>query len=578
MVSLDDSPAYDALSYVWGSEDDPATITVNHCPFRITRNLHTALGNMLPSDNSARSLWVDAICINQGHSPEDLEERSNQVMLMSLIFRGAVSVTAFLGDPFPGLKLAMKYLALAAEAPHRHIDLDRFPHLGVSGKATGSNQLRDALFRLLDQQWWGRIWTVQEYVLGHDVVFQVGRSRYPADMVSDGVESLLQHGNTGGCCASVAFNMAPDGSEYNVWAAISRFFWVADARRSRTRISLSHGLTNLNDRRCGDPRDKIYALLGLFTGFEDVIRPDYKKPPEELFRDFALAWTRKERNLRFLSYIVRPHNRPGLPTWAVDWSLNPYPSLGLDFAFRARSDCQTRGLFDACVGTRPIWCLDPPDVVVANGFLYDTITVGPTVPRLSDVPLWNPKERCEWLGCVLETALATGSAYGSFERAQRALLRTLCGDMRRDEYGVWRRNKAADYEDVEQRLKTWWEEASCPQNANNYATHRELGGEVHSAVENATLGRRFVTTAKGYIGLATRESRAGDVVAILGGGAVPFILRPMPSVPAAQAVLGLTDGLFFQVIGDAYVHGIMDGEAFSICGKNKDDLGRLFLV
>ena len=34
---------YEALSYVWGSEDRSKAITLNGCTFRVTKNLHSAL-------------------------------------------------------------------------------------------------------------------------------------------------------------------------------------------------------------------------------------------------------------------------------------------------------------------------------------------------------------------------------------------------------------------------------------------------------------------------------------------------------------------------------------------------------
>ncbi|KAK4112855.1 hypothetical protein N656DRAFT_798040 [Canariomyces notabilis] len=64
-----------------------------------------------------------------------------------------------------------------------------------------------------------------------------------------------------------------------------------------------------------------------------------------------------------------------------------------------------------------------------------------------------------------------------------------------------------------------------------------------------TDGRTMVRTEKGYIGLAPAWALAGDHIVILKGGAVPFVLRSAP------------DGCW-QLVGECYVHGIMNGEAF----------------
>jgi len=61
------------------------------------------------------------------------------------------------------------------------------------------------------------------------------------------------------------------------------------------------------------------------------------------------------------------------------------------------------------------------------------------------------------------------------------------------------------------------------------------------------MNRRVFTTYKGYLGLGPCDMRAGDVVCILFGGRVPYVLRDM--------------GSHWQFIGECYVHGIMKGEA-----------------
>lgn len=106
----------------------------------------------------------------------------------------------------------------------------------------------------------------------------------------------------------------------------------------------------------------------------------------------------------------------------------------------------------------------------------------------------------------------------------------------------------------------------------------EVGVEVLGLVHIWTFERRLISTSKGYIGLANSGVRSGDVVAILGGSSVPIILRPVPTVPEGQSPLDMVDELSFQVVGDAYIHGVMDGEAFSYRRRDKHDMGRLTLI
>ena len=60
--------------------------------------------------------------------------------------------------------------------------------------------------------------------------------------------------------------------------------------------------------------------------------------------------------------------------------------------------------------------------------------------------------------------------------------------------------------------------------------------------------RRLFRTAMVYLGIGAFSLQAGDEVWILGGADTPMILRKLPS------------GLY-ALVGEAYIHGIMHGEA-----------------
>jgi hypothetical protein len=71
-----------------------------------------------------------------------------------------------------------------------------------------------------------------------------------------------------------------------------------------------------------------------------------------------------------------------------------------------------------------------------------------------------------------------------------------------------------------------------------------------NAMRRTSRLRPIGLTRKGYIGSVPKNSRVNDEVCILRGGRVPFILRR------------LDQGSRFSFVGDAYVHGIMRGEAW----------------
>lgn len=65
-------------------------------------------------------------------------------------------------------------------------------------------------------------------------------------------------------------------------------------------------------------------------------------------------------------------------------------------------------------------------------------------------------------------------------------------------------------------------------------------------IELGHVYRRFMTTERGYIGLGHSQSQVGDLICLLQGCSMPTILRPFEGG--------------YTVVGECYVHGIMDGE------------------
>ena len=65
--------------------------------------------------------------------------------------------------------------------------------------------------------------------------------------------------------------------------------------------------------------------------------------------------------------------------------------------------------------------------------------------------------------------------------------------------------------------------------------------------------RRLFTTCQGRLGVGTRLLKPGDKVCVLWGCPIPLLFRE--------------NGAHFQLVGDAYIHGIMESECIS---KEKD--------
>jgi hypothetical protein len=62
--------------------------------------------------------------------------------------------------------------------------------------------------------------------------------------------------------------------------------------------------------------------------------------------------------------------------------------------------------------------------------------------------------------------------------------------------------------------------------------------------------RRHFHTVHGYMGLGPGAMQPGDIVCVLFGAGVPYILRPQDN--------------YYRLVGESYVHGLMDGEALEL--------------
>ncbi len=94
-VALDSKPKplYEALSYTWGSRQPPQSVKFDGVMKSAGPNPFAAL-RTLRHQNRRRTLWVDAVCINQ----DGVEEKNHQIRLMTSIYKESKHVQICLGE------------------------------------------------------------------------------------------------------------------------------------------------------------------------------------------------------------------------------------------------------------------------------------------------------------------------------------------------------------------------------------------------------------------------------------------------------------------------------------------------
>ena len=177
-------PQYEALSYIWGS-NDIMNIQINGHDAEVRQNLWQALYH-LRYDNAPRILWVDAISINQ----QDVHERNHQVEMMGKIYAGASRVVVWLGEPTPPIIQAMEFLARTKpgdvvtklQAGNRNFD---YQFYRISRNGRFSTVKSAEINTLLLHQYWDRLWIIQEVLLASEVIVYSGTRSVPLSHVWD---------------------------------------------------------------------------------------------------------------------------------------------------------------------------------------------------------------------------------------------------------------------------------------------------------------------------------------------------------------------------------------------------------
>jgi hypothetical protein len=307
--SLDSAslPKYAALSYCWGNGPADQAIDCDGSIIRVTSSLLDALRSLRKL--TRLYLWIDQICINQ----TDLEERGSQVPLMKRIYSGAVKT--FL------------HLCPSNEFPRRLVNLLRLdPLLIYAGRRKnlaiklrvwrlllhfGTGNLYRVVPALADQPCFSRAWIVQEISLSANVKvicrgLAIGWAQFEL-MTNDCFDYAILHHIKHNTDVLDSFDFV----HFGVAVAVGR---------SKGAKPLWDVLLASNGIEASDPRDRIYALLGLAEDAEDFPPPDYQLSVADVYRSFASIFVTKGHGADLLSLTSSPVAKDqAYPSWVPDW-------------------------------------------------------------------------------------------------------------------------------------------------------------------------------------------------------------------------------------------------------------------
>lgn len=287
-TDLVESPLFEAVSYTWGGEDgvDDKCKMIYIGPWfdvmTVTYNCDMALRQLRSKGH--RVLWVDSICINQ----EDTNERSNQVSILRDIFSRASCVLMYLGPSTNQGDDAMKALSTISSLKSYEPEVE-LTHV--------ESQAIDNLF---SRRYFSRIWVIQEIAVARMVTMYCGDHSLTWTSFNT-LRIPNQH-----------FSTIPK------WLLEYSQLEMGVTARPKDLLALLDATYNCSST---DPRDKVFAILGLVSGaWYEGLTPDYNLSLEEVYTGVAGYVLLQQKNAEILTY---PRNTlPSLPSWVPDWSVD----------------------------------------------------------------------------------------------------------------------------------------------------------------------------------------------------------------------------------------------------------------
>ena len=416
---------------------------------------------------------------------------------------------------------------------------------GFERSTNGQHRVQDdeafrKVFEFLTQPWWTRLWCVQEILLVPDALMVFGKWRITWSALKAAAVNHRRH--IGSCCSETQMLLSP-----------SLWFLKDDDIVDKPQYAKSDDayyydldwlLRVYSHRKCKDPRDKVYGLLGLvdMSKYPGLV-PDYTKTLSAVYHDATMAvYHRNPRSLRFLTGRCSPDTVEGddVPSW-----IRNFPGESdITTTWCEKHRLKLYDLYQAAATTTARATFIDKTKLRLRGTRISSITAIGAVLTIVNIPDYISTIK-SWLQLA---GLEAPNGLDELQTPrQKQFWRTLIVDAAFDsdpsdlKY-VWRRTTDVDMHKYLETITKFLQLNSCPASGFKPALARIM--------VMACLGKAFFITREGDMGLCYPEAGIGDEVWVLNGGNVPFVLRPEGREPGS-----------YRFVGDCYLDGYMDGQA-----------------
>lgn len=531
----------------------------------VTANVHALFTQLLQRDDLNKTIWIDAVCIDQN----DLNEREQQVRLMKDIFSKASLTIVWLGESeepelIPSMfELGDRIIEMTKTVSPRRLKSE---DLEACGLPPIDDQSWRALANFFCLPWFQRVWITQEYVLAKEVTFLYGRYWKSSDFYV-AIIRTLQINEDSYHLEELLRPLVSRPKQANFWLNNNTDRWLgistrlsqmeyfrsmrelkADYQKWALRVLLSRSSTI----KTTDLRDHIYGVLGILpedaAGHPDL-QPDYHLSHEVAYLKLARFVLETKGLATLLSSTGFPRCALTKSSWVPDWSQQKVSSSVHRQAMLTIPSKYGRDEYAP-------WRLDGgavPQKLFVRGIVFDTIGKIESMKAMVEAQLTIPYLE----GCVRfiqdTKALMLESAHIDESSPALALrhLRTLC---LADPPGLKFDNgyiKMADLEDTARLVAPLYDFKNLQALLDNPDLLQQIGqymGRVY--VSDTSLG--FSLTQNGEIGRVPHEAKINDKICFFQGIDIPFVIRESEEGVGEYILIdhccidGQTDGKFWE--------------------------------
>jgi len=558
-VSLRKLPQYVAISYAWGDAGDTRRIELEGSLIPISVSLHGALSALRQKSESVL-VWADALSIDQ----QNTDERTQQIGLMTNIYASADSVAVWLGPEDDDSTEAVSILCDIADGGDSGVTLS---------EAVSTSAMRHALLAvvpLFERDYWHRLWVVQELFNASKISVYCGPTKVPWDVYN---------------IASKTFRL-------------ERHLLERHIRRPKYGSSLNmvtnqdvlanHGPANLPDLRplmehddepllavlrvcrrklASDPKDKLFGVLGILPEkVRNEFRADYGLSLKDIYTEIVDYILKTTESLDVICDAIHFPLRAGLsalPSFVPDWSHIPDTislSASNGYTFKASGDTKAICRFlDERLNKLEVSAIYL-DTVKRRGVAVGTLCTDDdfltTFLQWRAILLDSTEKESEKGKLTAEQhfakALSLGQVPPPWERPNQWL--AVC-------YHVFASmlHIHLPYLKLDQTLLGFLDIDVDIQPS-------ERMGFLINHFGRRMVGRCFFRTDEGRIGMGSGYMAPGDIVVIPLGCSTPILLRE--SRKRGE----------YRFVGDAYLHGYMDGKAVYKWKNGDAELKKYVLV